>query len=139
MKAKEIQLNETYLFVATDDAARKYLEGKPFTPTHVANGWTPQGRNGLHKREAKRFFDYDNNKALPEELQPLPAGFVYPGMRFEMKDFEGTATIDSIDEAKGVLSVILFTDNVPGGWKEDDWNLEQTKFNFEQGSFWEVK
>lgn len=137
MKAKEIKLNEIYLFVATDDASRKYLEGKPFTPTHVANGWTLRGVRGLHEREAKRFFDCDNNKALPEELQPLPEDFIYPGMQFIGVGMPGMAEVMKVNETAGTFSVKV---NQGGSeWEEDEWPLEDTRFELQQGRAHRIK
>lgn len=68
MKAADIIIGETYLFVATESAARKHLEGRPFTVTGKKAVWRRLSRRS---RRVNRFFNEDGIGARPEELEPL--------------------------------------------------------------------
>lgn len=68
MKAADIIIGETYLFVATESAARKHLEGQPFTVTGKRAVWR---RLSKSSRRVNRFFNEDGIGARPEELEPL--------------------------------------------------------------------
>jgi hypothetical protein len=68
MKSSEVKEGETYLFVATDDATRKDLEGKTF---YVAQKKTY--RPGPKAHFARHYFvNSEGQKAHAEELQQLP-------------------------------------------------------------------
>ena len=67
MKSSEIVQGETYLFLATDSASRKHLEGEPFTVIEIKSVWRRIGR----KRKVKRFFNEAGDGARAEELEPI--------------------------------------------------------------------
>lgn len=68
MKAADIVIGETYLFVATESQARKFLEGQPFTVTGKKQVWR---RLNKSSRRVNRFFNEDGIGARADELEPL--------------------------------------------------------------------
>lgn len=68
MKVKEIQVGETYFFVATDSPARKHLEGTEFTVFEIKPVWR---RFSKKSKRVVRFFNEFGEGARPEELEPL--------------------------------------------------------------------
>lgn len=68
MKAADIIIGETYLFVATESVARKHLEGQPFTVTGKKSVWRRLNRRS---RRVNRFFNDDGIGARADELEPL--------------------------------------------------------------------
>jgi uncharacterized protein YifE (UPF0438 family) len=68
MKANEIRQGETYLFVATDSAARKHLEGELFTVVRIENVWRKVYKSS---RKVKRFFNDAGDGARADELEPI--------------------------------------------------------------------
>lgn len=74
MNAKEIKVGETYLFVATDNPARKHLEMQEFLVVEIKFVW----RRLKHLRRVQRFFNEDGVGARADELEPLD--------HFEIKD-----------------------------------------------------
>lgn len=71
MKAIDIQVGETYMFVATDAPARKSLEGHPFKVVDIRPVWR---RRDKISRRVKRFFNEDGVGARADELEPLDEG-----------------------------------------------------------------
>lgn len=68
MKTNAIKVGETYFFVATESAARKHLEGTPFTVYEIKPVWR---RTYGKSRRVKRFFNEFGEGARAEELEPL--------------------------------------------------------------------
>lgn len=68
MKASDIKEGETYMFVATDAATRKHLEGEPFTVVRIQAVWRKVFKSS---RKVKRFFNDAGDGARAEELEPL--------------------------------------------------------------------
>jgi hypothetical protein len=69
MQQKDIEIGETYLFVATDNPTRKHLEGELFTVEYKKAVWRKTGRKGSRKQN--RFFNADGVGARAEELGEL--------------------------------------------------------------------
>lgn len=67
MKSSQIKVGETYMFVATDNPARKHLEGQPFEVTEIKAVF----RRIRGTRKVKRFFNEDGVGARAEELEPM--------------------------------------------------------------------
>ena len=80
MKSAEIQVGTTYTFVATDDMARKHLEGQPFEV--VSEKKVPGGFRRGQRIYKKRFLNAAGDWARADELQPLddqaPPAFTPP-------------------------------------------------------------
>lgn len=71
MKASDIKIGETYLFIGSDSPARKHLEGTSFTVTEVKSVWR---RANKTSRRVKRFFDANGIGARADELGELKDG-----------------------------------------------------------------
>jgi hypothetical protein len=71
MRAKDIKVGETYLFVATESMARKHLEGQPFKVENIENVWR---RLKGKSRRVKRFYNQEGAAARADELEPLDSG-----------------------------------------------------------------
>ncbi len=69
MKQSDIVVGETYLFVATDDASRLHLVGKPFTVTEKKKVWKNQTIS--RRVPVWRFLNSDGVRARADELEPL--------------------------------------------------------------------
>lgn len=68
MKSKDIKIGETYMFVATDNPARKHLEGKHF---FVSDRKTVYRRLKKGTRKVYRFENEYGDQARAEELEPI--------------------------------------------------------------------
>jgi hypothetical protein len=71
MRKQDIEVGETYLFVATDNPTRKHLEGQPFKVVERKAVFRKLKRG---TRKPIRFFNENGVGARAEELEPLPAG-----------------------------------------------------------------
>jgi len=69
MRQRDIKEGQTYLFLATENPARKHLEGKPFTVISKKAVFR-RGKKGL--RKPWRYFNEDGIGARAEELVELP-------------------------------------------------------------------
>lgn len=138
MKTKEIQVGETYMLVATDDAKRQHLAGKPFTVSapYYRHNWG-NVKTGFC-RSIKCFKNADGEIAYADELQPLPEAPVFAiGLRFFSRNFPGVIEITAVNEASGALSVKV--QEADGDWNEhDDWPMEEIRCGFERGNYREA-
>src|SRR4051812_35995003 len=71
MRKQDIEVGETYLFVATDNPTRKHLEGQPFKVVERKAVFRKLKRG---TRKPIRFFNENGVGARAEELGPLPPG-----------------------------------------------------------------
>lgn len=69
MRKQDIEIGETYLFVATDSPTRKHLEGQPFKVVERKAVFRKLKRG---TRKPIRFFNENGVGARAEELGPLP-------------------------------------------------------------------
>lgn len=69
MRKQDIEVGETYLFVATDNPTRKSLEGQPFKVVERKAVFRKLKRG---TRKPIRFFNENGVGARAEELGPLP-------------------------------------------------------------------
>lgn len=74
MRKQDIEVGETYLFVATDNPTRKHLEGQPFKVVERKAVFRKLKRG---TRKPIRFFNENGVGARAEELGPLPANEWY--------------------------------------------------------------
>lgn len=74
MRKQDIEVGETYLFVATDNPTRKSLEGQPFKVVERKAVFRKLKRG---TRKPIRFFNENGVGARAEELGPLPVNEYY--------------------------------------------------------------
>src|SRR4051812_11895548 len=74
MQKQDIEVGETYLFVATDNPTRKHLEGQPFKVVERKAVFRKLKRG---TRKPIRFFNENGVGARAEELGPLPLNEYY--------------------------------------------------------------
>jgi hypothetical protein len=69
MKQSDIVIGETYLFIATENPARKHLEGEPFTVVSKKAVFRRLGKKNT--RKVNRYLNDAGDAARAEELGEL--------------------------------------------------------------------